>query len=190
MMIGTRRLVGAEDQRAQLLPDHLEVLERRSTPSIFVVDKKLRVIYHRADPSERRREFRPAENGALPPSLEYSVLKLLSQNDGANGDGVMRAAVSSSIAVRVLELAGGPTPAYMVMVERFALRDHMERLAARFSLSPRERQVLGLVVKGLRNDEIARHLFISKSTAVFHVKQLLTKTSSRNRTEMVAKIIA
>jgi DNA-binding CsgD family transcriptional regulator len=102
----------------------------------------------------------------------------------------MRAAVSSSVAVRVIELSGGPAPAYVVMVERFALRDQMENLATRFGLSQRERQVLGLVVKGLRNDEIARHLFISKSTAVFHVKQLLTKTSSRNRTEMVSKIIA
>ncbi len=190
MITGTRRLVTSEDQRAKLMPDQLAVLERRATPAIFIVDRKLRVMYYRTDPSERRREFRPSESGALPPSLEYSVLKLLAQNDGGGGDGVMRAAVSSSIAVRVIELAGGPAPAYVVMAERFALRDHMESLASRFSLSPRERQVLGLVVKGLRNDEIAQHLFISKSTAVFHVKQLLTKTSSRNRTEMVAKIIA
>lgn len=189
MMIGSRRSAATEDQRAKLLPDHLAVLERRATPAIFIVDKRLRVLYYRADPSERRKEFRPAENGALPPSIEYTVLKLLAQADD-KGDGVMRAAVSSSVAVRVIELSGGSTPAFVVMAERFALRDQMETLAARFSLSPRERQVLGLVVKGLRNDEIARHLFISKSTAVFHVKQLLTKTSSRNRTEMVAKIIA
>jgi DNA-binding CsgD family transcriptional regulator len=178
-----------EDQRAALMPNHIEVLQRRSTPALFVVDKRLRVLYYRADPSERRTEFKVAADGALPPSIEYTVLKLLAQAETPL-DGVWRAAVSSSVAVRVLELAGAVSPAYAIMVERFALRDQMETLASRYGLSPRERQVLGLVVKGLRNDEIAQHLFISKSTAIFHVKQLLTKTSSRNRTEMVAKIIA
>jgi DNA-binding CsgD family transcriptional regulator len=189
VMIGPHSLLSTEDQRAQPAPEALEVLERRSTPTIFVVDRGLRVLYYRADPTERRKEFRPAENGALTPSLEYTVLKLLAQSDD-HDNGVWRAAVSASIAVRILELAGGPAPVYAVMVERFALRDQMETLANRYGLSPRERQVLALVVKGLRNEEIAQHLFISKSTAIFHVKQLLTKTSSRNRTEMVAKIIA
>lgn len=189
MMIGTRTLLSTDDQRAQIEPEQLEVLGRRATPTLFVIDKRLHVLFYRADPAERRKEFRPAENGALPPSLEYTVLKLFAQAD-EHHEGVWRAAVSASIAVRVFELDGGPSPAYAVMVERFALRDQMETVANRYSLSPRERQVLGLVVKGLRNEEIAQHLFISKSTAIFHVKQLLTKTSSRNRTEMVAKIIA
>ncbi len=187
-MIGTRRAVSTQDQRAQLLPDHLAVLARRATPALFVVDKRLRVLFYRVDPAERRKEFRPSEDGALPPSIEYTALKLLAQRE-ESPDGVLRGAASASVAVRILELEGG-TPAYAVMVERFAVRDQMETLANRFELSPRERQVLSLVVKGLRNEEIAQHLFISKSTAIFHVKQLLTKTGSRNRTEMVAKIIS
>jgi DNA-binding CsgD family transcriptional regulator len=176
------------DQRAALMPDHIALLQRRSTPAFFIVDKRLKVLYYRPDPSERRREFRVREDGSLPGSIEYTVLKLLAQSEQPE-DGVWRAAVSSSVAIRLLELSG-PSPAYAVLVERFALRDQMESLATRFGLSPRERQVLSLVVKGLRNEEIAKNLFISKSTAIFHVKQLLTKTSSRNRTEMVAKIIA
>jgi DNA-binding CsgD family transcriptional regulator len=189
VMIGTSRLLSTEEHRAPLRPDHIAVLEQRATPALFVVDKRLRVLFYREDPLERRKEFRPAQNGALPPSLEYTVLKLLAQAEDSE-DRVWRAAVSASVAVRVLELGGGSAPAYAVMVERFALRDQMETVSNRYGLSPRERQVLGLVVKGLRNDEIAQHLFISKSTAIFHVKQLLTKTSSRNRTEMVAKIIS
>ncbi len=177
-----------QDQRAQLLPDHVEALERRATPTLFIIDKRLRVLYYRADPSERRKEFRPTDGGTLPPSLEYTILKLLAQGEDPV-DGVWRAAASASVALRIIELAGG-AQTYAVLVERFALRDQMETIATRYGLSPRERQVLNLVVKGLRNEEIAQHLFISKSTAIFHVKQLLTKTSSRNRTEMVAKIIA
>lgn len=189
-MIGTRRTLSTDDQRAELAPEQLQVLERRSTPTLFIIDRRLKVLFYRADSTERRKEFRPADDGSLPPSLEYTVLKLLAQGE-ENPERVWRAAVSSSVAVRLVELAGGgATPSYAILVERFALRDQMENVASRFGLSPRERQVLGLVVKGMRNEEIAQHLFISKSTAIFHVKQLLTKTSSRNRTEMVAKIIA
>jgi DNA-binding CsgD family transcriptional regulator len=193
-MIGSRArlstgvIPAVQDERAALQPEHLAVIERRAAPAVFIVDKKLRVLFYRADPSERRKEFRPADNGALPPSLEYTVLKLLVQDEDQT-DTVRRAALSSSVAVKVLELRGGSVPAYAILVERFALRDHIDTFARKHGLSPRERQVLALLVKGLRNEEIAQHLIISKSTAIFHVKQLLTKTGSRNRTEMVAKII-
>lgn len=177
------------NRRAPAAPEQIDALHRRSTPALFIVDKRLRVLYHRADAYERRKEFQALKDGALPPSVEYTVLKLLAQPEESD-EGVWRAAIGASTAVRVFELSGGSSQAFAVTVERFALGDQVENVANRFGLSARERQVLALVVKGLRNEEIARHLFISKSTAIFHVKQLLTKTSSRNRTEMVAKIIA
>ena len=188
-MIASRGTLSTEEQRAQLKPDHLAVIGRRATPSIFVVDKRLRVLFYRSDPAERRKDFRPAQNGTLPASIEYTVLKLIAQSDDVPGS-VLHGAVSASVAVRVVPLDGNGQGAYALIVERFAVRDQMEAIAGRLGLSPRERQVLALVVKGMRNDEIAHQLFISKSTAVFHVKQLLKKTHSRNRTEMVAKIIS
>jgi DNA-binding CsgD family transcriptional regulator len=75
------------------------------------------------------------------------------------------------------------------MVERIRLRRQLHILAQRFGLSARERQVLDLVAKGSKNSEIAARLNIAESTAIFHVKRLLTKTNSRNRTELVAKVV-
>ena len=66
----------------------------------------------------------------------------------------------------------------------------MHSLAQRFGLSARERQVLALLAKGAKNSEIASRLNIAESTAIFHVKRLLTKTNSRNRTELVSKVVA
>ena len=50
-------------------------------------------------------------------------------------------------------------------------------------LSPREAQILGLVTRGLSNREIGRTLWISEHTAANHVRSILRKTGSANRTE-------
>jgi len=53
-------------------------------------------------------------------------------------------------------------------------------------LTPREREVLALMVQGLNNVEIARRLVINRSTAKFHVSNILTKLGVAGRTEAVA----
>jgi DNA-binding CsgD family transcriptional regulator len=47
-------------------------------------------------------------------------------------------------------------------------------------------QVLRLVAQGLSNREIGTSLHISQHTAANHVRSILTKTASVNRTEATA----
>lgn len=49
-------------------------------------------------------------------------------------------------------------------------------------LTPREREVYGLLAKGYSNREIAEELFISVVTAKVHVRQILKKLGVRSRT--------
>ncbi|HEV2121311.1 MAG TPA: LuxR C-terminal-related transcriptional regulator [Chloroflexota bacterium] len=57
---------------------------------------------------------------------------------------------------------------------------------ARFGLTPREQEVLGLLIKGKSNPEIAKQLFISPRTATTHVTNILAKFGVETRAAAVA----
>ena len=54
-------------------------------------------------------------------------------------------------------------------------------------LNTLERQILGLVVEGTTNADIATAVHLSQSTVKFHVRQILQRVGATNRTELARK---
>jgi len=55
-----------------------------------------------------------------------------------------------------------------------------------YDLTPREKEILAQMVEGLSNPDIAKRLFVSRSTVKFHVSNVLSKLGAESRTEAVA----
>jgi DNA-binding NarL/FixJ family response regulator len=73
--------------------------------------------------------------------------------------------------------------------KRYIPAEVQRRLAERAAfgeLTDREREVLPLVVKGLTNKDIARILKFTEFTAKAHVRSLIAKLGTADRTELVA----
>lgn len=71
------------------------------------------------------------------------------------------------------------------LLYQFRERD-VQNLPAISSLTPREREILLLISKGLTNKQIAEHLYIAENTVKNHVKNLLEKLKLENRVQLAS----
>jgi DNA-binding NarL/FixJ family response regulator len=78
-------------------------------------------------------------------------------------------------------------PVLARMIDRFLEREPATGPEPRGlrSLSPREREVLGLMAVGLTNTEISERLAVSLATVKTHVRSILAKLDARDRVQAV-----
>jgi DNA-binding NarL/FixJ family response regulator len=110
---------------------------------------------------------------------------------GASGF-MLKDAPPEELASAVRVVAGGDAllaPAVTRgVIEEYTRRDRAQPAsepAAFAELTPRERDVFGLLVRGYSNPEICRELVISDATAKTHVAHILQKLNLRDRVQAV-----
>jgi NarL family two-component system response regulator LiaR len=104
----------------------------------------------------------------------------------AGATGYLFKDVSAADLVYTIRAVHAGTPVLAPEATRLLIQAKTERPPQSFNLSERELEVLGLLVEGLSNGEIASRLSISRSTIKFHVSSILGKLGANSRTEAVS----
>jgi len=107
----------------------------------------------------------------------------------SNGFLVQDELTSASLAATIAQVTDGDTPMPAMLTNRLLTRAREGSLkppSSGSNLTPRERQVLELLVEGLSNKQIARRLYISQHGVKRLVSNVLAKLNCPNRTQAVA----
>lgn len=165
---------------------------RRAAPIAFTIDTKGALVStideSEGEVSSLRTHLMP-RNGEVPAVLRAVIADLLERFHSGVPAGELVSILPFAL-IRLAPLRSRALPAtLLVTVEWLRSRASLEVTAAQYSISKRELQVLSAMLRGAAVAEIAAELSISESTVVFHLKRMLKKTLSKNRTELAARML-
>jgi DNA-binding CsgD family transcriptional regulator len=185
------RALGPEELAGSLLRASDRISERAS-PWVIIIDRDFRTVLTSQGTHHDKigQEFLDPKARRLRPAIEKVVRDLVaSPSDATQGRSNRFAVVPPNYILRVIALDGDTQRFMAVMIEQVRHSDSLTRAAKGYSLSPRETEVLSLILDGASAPEIASTLCLAESTVQGYFKHLLSKTNSRNRPSMVAKIL-
>jgi DNA-binding CsgD family transcriptional regulator len=159
----------------------------------YVLDRDLHIVMTWSAQDQRRAALTGMSTqlaDRLPAILEDTVRELTAgwQRDPATHlPGVARPV--PFLVVRTQPVAGPAGLCIGVRIDRFEPENSLVGPALRFHITPRELEVLALLLDGAKLDEIAGALNITASTVQDHIKSMVEKSESRNRTELIARVL-
>jgi DNA-binding CsgD family transcriptional regulator len=169
-----------------------EALEA-SGESFYVLDRDLQIVLAWTDEQQRRvalTGLRTRIADRLPGVLEEAVRGLIADWHGDSGTQTAGIAHPVPFLVVRTQPMSGPAGLFIgVRIDRFKPPKSLSGPAARFHISPRELQVLAMLLDGERLEAIGQKLHIASSTVQHHVRSMVDKTETRNRTELIARVL-
>ena len=161
--------------------------------AFYVLDRDLQIVLAWTSEDQRRTALtglRTRLADRLPAALEETVRELIAgwrDDPITQTEGIARPV--PFLVVRTKPMSGPSGLFIGVRIERFEPPNSLVGPAERFHISPRELQVLALLLDGAKLDDIAQKLHITSSTVQDHIKSMVDKTESRNRSELIARIL-
>ncbi len=168
------------------------ILPAEREGAFYVLDDDLRIVMAWSTADERRiaqTGLQLATADRLPTLLEETVRELTQAWPSAEERAPGVARPVSFLVVRTRPMTGPEGQFIGVRIERYHENNSLTLMAGHFRISPREIQVLALLLDGNRLDQIAKRLYITSSTVQDHIKSMLDKTESRNRSELIARVL-
>jgi DNA-binding CsgD family transcriptional regulator len=180
------------DENLDASADCVEQAEA-SDGAFYVLDQELEIVLAWSAEDQRRialTGLRTQLAHRLPTVLEETVRDLVA---GWRTDPVTQTVGSSRpvpfLVVRTQPMSGPAGLFVGVRIDRFHPPHSLIGPAERYRISPRELQVLALLLDGAKLEEIGLQLHITSSTVQDHIKSMLDKTGSRRRTELIARVL-
>ncbi len=167
-----------------------DLIAKRARPQIIVLDDEYGVVLAEWDTGFeifRKLGLEARYATRLLPDVEGAVRNVvgaLTRNPLADNS----ITYNGSLTIRV-NVLGGSQQYVALYVEPSRRREDLTSAAKRFRLTQRQIEVLGFVLQGQSAKDIARALCISETTVGDYFKQLLSRTSARNRADMVARVL-
>ncbi len=160
--------------------------------AFYLLDTDLQIIMAPMTGDKRRSatgEREPRMSQRLPVILEETVRQLTHtwSTDAEIKPGF--AYLSPFLVLHAQPMSGPAGLSIGVRIERALPSNSLTKPASRFNISPREVQVLELLLDGNHLDQVAAHLHITSSTVQDHIKSMLDRTGSRNRSELIARVL-
>jgi DNA-binding NarL/FixJ family response regulator len=163
----------------------------RFLPDVVLMDVDLKSAMSGIDATRAIKENSPAtkviimtahdDDRLLVDAVEAGASGFLSKDDAAEA---VLAAVKSAAEGEVL-IDPGTLARLLPQVAR-EREQQRDALALLGDLTDREREILGLLAQGMRNEDIATQLYISPQTVQTHVRNILGKLRVHSKLEAVA----
>ena len=124
------------------------------------------------------------------PSVVYPAATLARLGTAARAHALLQTIDGRWLTVEAAPLEGHSEAEIAVTIRAAAPSETFDLLCRSCAFSPRERQVVGLLVGGRDTRAVAERLFISPHTVQDHLKSVFKKTGSHSRRELLAKLVA
>jgi DNA-binding CsgD family transcriptional regulator len=148
------------------------MLKRRARSYVAVLDERFEIVFCEAQGEATCRSLIP-----------HAILLVQRGEESAEiDDGEAR------YLVRVTPIVAATRARFAMIVEPRGVRRPLVDAAQRFGLTLREVDVLGKIVDGASNREIAAALHIVEGTVQEHVRNLCRKTNARRRGDLLARV--
>ena len=178
--------------RRGTLEAHVDLPADSVGPGVLVLDDELRATSWTGE-ARAWVELLPGaakfDEAGIVPAVVAAVASRAATDAGLPPRARARTVDGRWLIVDAARLEGATPGGIVVTLRRAAATDLLEILCRAYELSPREREIVGLLLEGLDTKQLTQRLLISRHTVQDHLKSVFAKVGVHSRRELVTGVL-